>query len=197
MTTDNNNFYTLQIRNILIERHPNILLLWLPGHCNITGNEYADQAAKYATTAPVYATRNIDHKDLNKFIFNHYRTLDRELTFNSTSDWYKTINTDRKYIRDVPLNSNRSDFVKFTRLRLGHTRITHGHLMQIQDPPYCNCVVNTNNPLHFLSECPKFNTTRLYLFKNANPKSLLSNHSSDNILTISKFLRKTNLCNKI
>lgn len=194
----NNSLYTTLIRDVLTEKYPNISLLWVPGHCKINGNEYADQAAKDAVNAPVFGTANLDQKDLGKFICDYYRNIARERNFNASTDWYRTINKDRKTIRDSMFpDISRLDAVKYTRLRLGHTRITHGHLLNINETPYCNCTANTNNLLHILSNCPKFDTTRSQIFKNKDPKFLLSYPTPENIRTITKFLMKSNLYNKI
>lgn len=56
----------------------------------------------------------------------------------------------------------------FFRLRLGHTSITHTHLLnenRIQPcpyGPYCNS--STLSTIHLLDECPYFNSARTILF---------------------------------
>lgn len=70
----------------------------------------------------------------------------------------------------------RKNEVMLSRLRIGHTRLTHGHLMRGEPiPPFCaNCIV----PLtveHFLVECPDhMNTRRLFFGPKADLKTILS-----------------------
>lgn len=182
MNVNNNNFYVSHIRNLLTAKYPNIILLWAPGHCNIKGNEFADITAKNAAASPVLTTSNFDHIDLHNYIHSHYYQIDRNLIFNSSSNWYRAMNRDRKPILNVfPTNMNRSDTVKFTRLRLGQTKITHGHLLKLTMAPYCHCVSNTTDTHHFLADCPKFNTIRIQLFQNNDPILCLSNPTVINI----------------
>ena len=37
------------------------------------------------------------------------------------------------------LTSNKKDNAIVTRLRIGHTNLTHSHLIKNENPPVCNC----------------------------------------------------------
>ena len=198
MNISNDNTYVSQIRNILIDKYPDILLLWVPSHCGITGNEFADVTAKSAEKSPIHTHSNFDKHDLNKFITTHFNIVDRNLTFDRTSTWYKKINCNRVTINELTTsNTNRLEVAKFTRLRLGHTKLTHGHLLNIDVPNYCNCTPDYTNVFHFLLDCPKFNSIRRQIFQNTDPTLYLSYPSQKNIQIINHFLKETNLFNKI
>ncbi|GFS63683.1 hypothetical protein TNIN_369851 [Trichonephila inaurata madagascariensis] len=47
----------------------------------------------------------------------------------------------------VPSSSNRREQVKWTRLRLGHTRLTHRHLLFGEPPPIAKCNVSLSVPI--------------------------------------------------
>lgn len=66
----NENYYTAIIRNNLIQNFPNIILIWVPGHSGIKGNEFADYTAKMASKHPLHTTQNINRKDLVLYIHN-------------------------------------------------------------------------------------------------------------------------------
>ena len=40
LNVSNTGFYPSSIRTILIEKFPNLKLIWVPSHCGITGNEF-------------------------------------------------------------------------------------------------------------------------------------------------------------
>ncbi|XP_055924649.1 uncharacterized protein LOC129956736 [Argiope bruennichi] len=74
--------------------------------------------------------------------------------------------------------------VKLTRLRIGHTRLTHKHLLFGERCPVCNaCDVNLT-VTHILSECPIFNSHRLHLFgtSSSNIRDLADNRELANKL---------------
>ena len=86
-----------------------------------------------------------------------------------------------------------------TRLRIGHTRLTHGYLMSTphEAAPRCN---NCNSILtirHILVECRNFNSQRALYFGNKTLEEILRDSEHFNISQILRFLRSTGLINKI
>ena len=51
--------------------------------------------------------------------------------------------------------NNRRNEVVLCRLRLGHTKLTHGYLMEGKDPPLCNICGVPITVHHILAECRK------------------------------------------
>ncbi|GFT11918.1 probable RNA-directed DNA polymerase from transposon X-element [Trichonephila clavipes] len=106
---------------------------WIPGHAGITGNELADTAARSATGSSERFP--IPHSDL-KACFR----LKLQSVWQSNWDQH----TENKLHSIMPILaptapslSNRREQVIWTRLRLGHTRLTHRHLLLGEPPPYC------------------------------------------------------------
>lgn len=141
---------------------------------------------------------NLDYKDLNSHIHKYYYTTDRNLTFNTCSTWYRNINSERKFVlNDFTSKLSRHETIKFIRLRLGHTKITHGNLLNLNTTPVCTCAIYTNSPEHFLLECPHFNIIRNQIFQSLNPLQCLSNPTQNNIQKILQFLKITKLYKNI
>lgn len=75
------------------------------------------------------------------------------------------------------LLDNRKDQVTLTRLRIGHTYITHQHLLTREDTPLCSQCLVTFSIKHILIDCPKFNTHRSNLKIRNQLKKILSDYN--------------------
>ena len=89
--------------------------------------------------------------------------------------------------------------VILTRLRIGHARFTHGHLMETPHAPVprcssCNVLISVK---HVLIECPAFNQTRYIHFKNNNLSEILAEGPNFSISKIISFLKLTKFYDKI
>lgn len=58
---------------------------------------------------------------------------------------------------------SRRDEVFIVRLRIGHTRMTHGYLMAKEDPPSCPTCGTLIAVKHILLECCQFKEIRIKL----------------------------------
>ncbi|XP_075150380.1 uncharacterized protein LOC142224489 [Haematobia irritans] len=177
-----NDFYTDYIRSKLIDKHPKIVLIWTPGHCNITGNEFADNVAKQGLKSPLIGTENFNLRDSYRFVQEHLKAND--IPFLHPSPWYRSINPSRISIKDY-LNSDlsklsRLDLIKIFRLRLGHTLLSHGHLINAPNLPSCNCNVPNRTLDHIMRECNDTRTIQHNAFKGENPISFISNPTTHN-----------------
>ena len=102
-------------------------------------------------------------------------------------------------------NRNRKHEVVLTRLRIGHCKLTHGHLMEGHPPPFClDCLV----PLtvkHVLAECPSYQQQRrryLSILPNRRDadnlmKELPEDSRGFNIDLIIEFLKAINIYSQI
>ncbi|GBM84919.1 hypothetical protein AVEN_23717-1 [Araneus ventricosus] len=127
------------------------MLCWVPSHVGIVGNEQADKAAKSAV-APMDMT--IPVVDLKK----HVKML---LYSKWQEQWDLEANNKlhavKPFVRHWPSLTSRKADTLLTRLRIGHTRFTHLHLLFDEEPPMCsrcNCRMSVR---HILSECTNFN----------------------------------------
>ena len=143
----------------------NITFVWIPGHIGLPEHDAVDRAAKQAllfsqltdnTPAPVS-----DYK-------NHYRSL-------ILQSWY-TFWKNQQYNKLLPikqtptpwmssLRDSRREEVILTRLRIGHTRITHSHLLNPESPtpsscPHCH---QQNLTAAHIFSCPQLQSLRTSL----------------------------------
>ena len=95
--------------------------------------------------------------------------------------------------------TSRMDEIKFTRLRLGHTKITHEFRFLGQQQPICNVCACDLTVKHLLIECPKFEQKRIACFGHyeLNISDILERGNYKKILNIFNFLRQTGLFNEI
>ncbi|KAJ3655377.1 hypothetical protein Zmor_014510 [Zophobas morio] len=110
-----------------------IRFIFVLSHTGISGNEEADRAAKEAveseTAEEILFVPSPDAKILFKqVVIQKWQT-----------DWTSPP-TALQHINPVvncllPLPPDRSDQVVLTRLRLGHTRLTHGYVLNRTPPP--------------------------------------------------------------
>src|SRR5215470_17915101 len=124
----------------LHSRHKTITFCWVPAHCNVPGNEHADRCARLALSLPSPPSLPLSlvpATDLYPSFLSSLRT-----TFSSS--W--SLLTAHPHLHNVfpsfpssplpPLPTRFLDVLR-SRLLLGHTRFSHGHLMCNQPPQPC------------------------------------------------------------
>ncbi|XP_055953302.1 uncharacterized protein LOC129989022 [Argiope bruennichi] len=143
----------LEILNSLVllrNKTFNILFCWVPSHSGISGNEAADCAAKAASS---FLSQNIPYCDAKKFFLCHlYSTW--QANWNEQID--NKLHTIISLIGLWPVLPVRGLDVKLTRLRIGHTRLTHKHLICGERKPMCPTCSTDFSVKHVLTECPDF-----------------------------------------
>ena len=170
-----------------------VIIIWVPGHCNIPGNEMADTNAKLAIDLDGIYGLQVGHREYHP----HIRKTVREL-FNRLWLDYNPQTTLRSIKDQVGCWSsstrvNRREEIVLCRLRLGHTRYTHSYLIDRDPRPFCEqCGCPLTVP-HLLLECQLYATNRRPLQElceeSGTPfclKSLLGNefpHILDNVFT--------------
>ena len=84
--------------------------------------------------------------------------------------------------------------IVISRLRIGHTRLTHSFILKQEPQPQCLTCQTTYTVKHILIECRTFTVIRKQFFKVNNLTDLFENVKIDGILS---FLRETELYQKI
>ena len=89
---------------------------------------------------------------------------------------------------------NRKEEVIISRLRIGHTHITHSHLLKGEDSLVCLTCKVPHAVKHILINCDRFRRIRLKHYHTNNLKNLFKNSKPEEILS---FLKEINLFIKI
>ncbi|GFY32020.1 probable RNA-directed DNA polymerase from transposon X-element [Trichonephila clavipes] len=148
----------LDITSRLYSKGFDIVFCWLPSHVGIIGNEQADSAAKSATTHLPLA---VPLSDMKRVIMHHIFKIWQE-------SWCKQLDNKLHSVKPVvgawPVMPMRRTDVKLTRLRIGHTRFTHRHLLFGERAPECPSCKVSYTVHHILIDCPVFNTHRITFF---------------------------------
>ncbi|CAF3646749.1 unnamed protein product [Rotaria socialis] len=143
-------------------RRKELSFCWVPGHIGVAGNERADGAAKDASRLEA-PQRALPHSD---YMASYYTTFLQHWQ----DTWEKKENNKLRIIKkDVrpwhnPNLPSRRQEIALARLRMGHTRLTHGYLMESGAPPYCMSCIVPMTVEHFLVECPDYSDERKLCF---------------------------------
>ena len=152
-----------KIRDLLITHKNKLKLLWIPSHCNIKGNEFADQAANFANTAPLITENILEKTDLRNHILEKIKLNELRCWYQYNHHYYTNINQYGIPIH-YPTDCPKKAIKYYSRLRLGHTIITHQHLIKKESPPLCSYCGTEITIKHILQECAAYNNTRQQIF---------------------------------
>ena len=185
----------------LSTRQKTVTFCWVPGHVRVAGNEAADELSRNAAAGETpHWNESVPHRD-------HYPIIRKKLLDEWQEEWTHLENNKlRKIKEDVrpwPSSSHRVRRVEvcLTRLRIGHSRITHGHLMERAPAPYCMDCLVPQTVTHFLCECPSYGDARRQFFPylcqdnpDANLNSILAQpeRGNYNVDRLVEYLRAIN-----
>lgn len=135
-----------------------VKMLWTPSHTGITGNENADSLA-FSTISNENApfVEIIPESDNKSSIKD--RLMEKWQNIWSRHETQLKL-LKPKIFSSLPLPQNRKEQVKCTRLRIGHTALTHGFILKGSPPTLCDIC---NVPLtveHILCVCVKLSDLR-------------------------------------
>ncbi|GFW78960.1 RNase H domain-containing protein [Trichonephila clavipes] len=134
------------------------VLLATKSRAGIIGNEQADSAVKSATTHLPLA---VPLSDMKRVIMHHIFKIWQE-------SWSQQLDNKLHSVKPVigawPVMPMRRTDVKLTRLRIGHTRFTHRHLLFGERAPECLSCHVSYTVRQFLIDCPVFNHHRITFF---------------------------------
>ena len=104
-----------------------IVFIWVPSHVGLAGNTAADAAAKAALNLPV-TNLAIPYSDYNYLIRTHTLNQWQELWNSETQNKLFAVEPTVNIVKSYRLP--RRDEIIIHRLRIGHTYLTHGHLLK-------------------------------------------------------------------
>ena len=113
------------------------------------------------------------NKELKKLVHNKLLEEWKEV-------WNTSSNSQLKHIKQIvnqynpALKFKRSNQVLLTRLRIGHTKITHHHLFKKEDRKICELCKVPITVKHLLLECNKYVKEREKCFQNSDLDNLLN-----------------------
>lgn len=163
INSNSNNYIIRHIVNCLT-RMPNeniVKFIWIPGHTNIFGNERADILAKQATSLP--------NVEFNYILYEDYRTKTKNLVHKSWENHWQNLSPLTNKLREIKnniskWNSNfeisRRDSIVITRIRIGHSKITHDFLMAKRDQTMCEICQTPLTIKHIIENCTIYDTSR-------------------------------------
>mgnify|MGYP003623217385 CR=1 FL=1 len=146
--------------NKILHANKHVIFAWIPSHIGITGNEEADVAAKEATRHPTSMPNlKVPHHDFQTYI-KHTVNKQWKLQWSSTSTSKLHEVRHGPTHNQLPKDITRRDQVVLTRLRIGHTRITHSHILNHEPQPSCDQCHTNLTVRHILVECPRYDEQR-------------------------------------
>ena len=180
----------ISMNSQIISSGKTLTYVWIPSHVNISGNETADTAAKTASSLPDASTHQASHNDIIKII-------KRNIKENWNNQWLKSKPTQLHQIRDSifelqpTCGTDRRLETVITRLRIGHSRLTHSHLITKTQPSTCNFCNSPYSIRHLIMECTNTNDRRKVLKLTYDFKYNLN--STETIKNIILLLKETNV----
>ncbi|GFW95690.1 probable RNA-directed DNA polymerase from transposon X-element [Trichonephila clavipes] len=106
-----------------------VIFSWVPGHVGILGNEQADTAARSMSD---HMQRPVCYRDLKTSTQNYIHRVWQETWDQQVLNKLHSIHPSTSHWAALPV---RRHDVRLTRLRIGHTRFTHRHLLLVRKRP--------------------------------------------------------------
>ena len=182
----------VQILSYLNEVESQVEFCWIPGHIGIKGNEKADNIAKKIIDHNIYDIK-LPFSDFKPRICKYVNSLFQTKWNNYLGNKLHEIND--TFLPSIKIYSeNRKENRILTRLRIGHSRLTHSHYLVNEDFPECipcNCPMTIK---HMLIECIDTAEIRRQYFNCIDLKTLFNSVAGGTILA---YLSEINLISQI
>lgn len=176
------------------ESAKHLTFVYVPSHVGIDGNELADNAAKEASQLPEDSCLEVyTHMDAKSSVKKLLRNVWNNQWSNSNGNLKAIVDT---IYHRLPLPPPRFLQVVLSRLRLGHTKLTHQHLLKHEDPPTCFACDTILTVEHVIIDCPLYQEERELLEVPNKLEDALGENLDSTIRTLN-YLKHTGLLNKL
>ncbi|WP_218669804.1 RNase H family protein [Solemya velum gill symbiont] len=182
----------LEFYTFLLQKGKTIIFCWIPSHMGIRGNEKVDSIAKTALNSDMssFKVPYSDFKPFSRKYINYFWQLEWDtLDSNKLHQIQSSLKQNKHHSR-----LSRRDNVVLTRLRIGHSHLTHSYLLKKEPQPVCNVCDVPLTVEHFLLTCSAFTRSRLSFFNVSSLKMLFEIVAPEHILS---YLHSINFYRKI
>ncbi|VVC26949.1 Ribonuclease H-like domain,Ribonuclease H domain [Cinara cedri] len=171
------------IHKLISEINSTICFMWVPSHVGLPGNEKADKLAYVAIMSPL--STNINLLTLSEtFNIIQHKPMEEWQKFWSNLHLSKKLRNIKLFVQKLkyPPNIKRREEVNITRIKIGHSLLTHAHLITKEPAPICNTCNETKTIEHIVINCHKYTEARkilnnpLTLYQALNAKAQQSSH---------------------
>ena len=163
---------------LIRRRGKNVDFCWVPAHVGVRGNEAVDALARASSLRPASAHCRLPASDLHAplkvALSQHWQLRWDSVANNKLREVSQSVSA-----RVYPALPRRLE-TALVRLRIGHTRLTHGFLMCGGVQPFCDDCLVPLTVRHLLVECPSLGDIRRRL--------LFRHKSSDGSFCLSSVL---------